>query len=74
MRKKRVLLRAIEAMHFVHEHDGAPAITPHGLRLRHHFLDFFDAGKHCAEGNEFRFRHARDDPRKGGLPAARRSP
>ena len=32
VRQKRVLLRAIEAVHFVDEHDRAPAVAPRVLR------------------------------------------
>ena len=74
MRQKRVLLRAIKAMHFIHKHNRALAVTPHRFRLRHHFLDFFDSGKHRAERNELRFGHPRNNPRKRSLPASRRSP
>ena len=75
MRQKSVLLRAIEAMHFVDEHDGAPAVVAARLRaFDHHFLDFLDAGEHGAEGNEFGARALGDDSRESGFAAAGRSP
>ena len=40
----------------------------------HHFLDFFDAGEHGAEGNELGACQARDEARERGFSAARRPP
>ena len=74
VRQKGVLLRAVEAMHFVHEDDGAPAVATRAFGLRHHFLDFLDAGEHGAEGNEFGVRAPGDDPRERRLAAAGRAP
>ena len=52
VRQKRVLLRAVEAVHFVDEHDGALAVAARAFGLGHHFLDFLDSREHGAEGNE----------------------
>ncbi len=41
-RKKRVLLRLVEAIDFIDENDGAaPGRTPGVLGHGHHFLDLF---------------------------------
>jgi hypothetical protein len=42
MRKKRILLRFVEAMDFVDEHDGPRAVLLGALRVGHDLLDFFD--------------------------------
>ena len=74
MGKKRVLLRAIEAVHLVHKHDGAPAIVTDAFGLGHHLFDFLDACEHRAERDVLGFRAAGDDARQGRLPASRRAP
>src|SRR5437879_6617025 len=67
-------------MNFVDEDDGAMARfrgqAGAGFVLGdgHDFLDFLDAGKNGAEGNEFGTGQARDEPGESGLSAARRSP
>ena len=72
--KERVLLRFIEAMDFVHEHDGARAGARLAFGGSHDFFDFLDACKHRAEGNKFRTGQTSDQPRERGLAATRRSP
>ncbi len=74
VRKKRVLLRLVEAMHFVDEHNGPLAGARFALGIRHHFFNFLDAGEHRAERNKFRAREPRNQARQRGLAAARRSP
>ncbi len=74
VRQKRVLLRPIEPVHFVHEHDRPAAVSPRALGLGHHFLDFLDSGQHSAERYVFASRALRDDSRQGGFAASRRSP
>src|ERR1700722_16359951 len=74
VRQKRILLRPIEAVHFIHENNRAPAVTPRGLRFGHHFFYFLDPGHHRTEGQKFRFGRSRDDSRQGSLPTPRRSP
>ncbi len=53
VREKGVLLGFVEAVHFVHENDGAAAGLGLEFRGGHDFLDFFDSRKDRAEGNEF---------------------
>ena len=74
VRQKSVLLGLVEAMHFVHENDGAPPGAPRVLGGGHHVLDFADAAEHGAEGHEFGMRAARDQARQSGFAAAGRSP
>ena len=59
--KEGVLLSFVESVNFVDEDDGA-------------VFDFFDAGEHGAEGDEFGLREARDQPRQRGFSAAGRAP
>src|SRR4029077_7483184 len=74
MRQERILLCAIEAVHFVHKYNRAPSILPRAFRLRHDILNLLDARKHGAEGYEFRPRSPRNNPRERGLTATRRTP
>jgi hypothetical protein len=50
--EESVLLRFVEAVNLVDEDDGAMAGAGFLFGDGHHFLDFFDAGEHGAEGNE----------------------
>src|SRR5579859_844189 len=72
--KKGVLLRLVEAMDFVHEHNGALAGVGLVFGGSHHFLDFLDACKDGAEGDKFRTCEAGDQTRESGFAAARRTP
>ena len=74
MRQKCILLRAVEAMHFVDEHNRPLPVVARALRLRHHFFDFLDSGKHCAEGNEFATRALGNNSRQRRFSASRRPP
>ena len=74
VRQKGVLLRLVEAVHLVHEDDGAASGAAGVLGGGHDVLDFADAAQHGAEGHEFGMRAARDQARQRGLAAARRSP
>ena len=74
MRQKRVLLRFVEAVDLIHEHSRSRAVLARSFRVRHDLLDFFDPRKHCAELDELRAGHVRDDLRQRGLTSSWRSP
>ena len=74
MRQKRILLRLVEAVNFVDEHNGARAVLPGALGIGHHLLDFFNSGEHGGEFDELRLSHARDDLRQRGFSCTRRAP
>jgi hypothetical protein len=74
VRQKRVLLRAIEPVHFIDKHDRPRAVMPRRFRTRHYFLDFLDARHYRAERNEFGLRAASDHTGESRLPAPRRTP
>src|SRR5436305_5090551 len=74
MRQKRVLLRFVEPVDFIHEHCRPRAVLARSFRVRHDLLDFFDPRKHRAELDELRARHVRDDLRQRGLTSSWRSP
>ena len=74
VRKEGILLSFVEAMDFVDEDDGALAGVGFVFGGGHDFLDFLDAGEHCAEGDKFRSREARNQARESCFAAARRTP
>jgi hypothetical protein len=74
MRQKGILLGFVEAMHFVHKHDGAVAGAPGMLGSGHDVFDFANSGEYGAEGDKFRMRAPSDQSRERGLAASRRSP
>ena len=69
-----VLLRFVEAVDFVDEHDGAAAHGAQPLGIRHHGLDLLDAAEDRAVSHELAVREARDEAGERGLPDAGRSP
>ena len=74
-RKKRVLLRLVEAVDLVHEHDRPAAhSSPALLRRGHDLLDLLDAGEHGAERHEVRLRDLGDHSRERRLARAGRTP
>ena len=74
VRQKSVLLRLIEAVDFVHEHNCADAEMPVAFRLLHHLPDFLDAAGDGGEGDEVALGLAGDNLRERGFPHARRPP
>ena len=73
--EERVLLRLVEAVDLVDEHDRAPAgITPPQLGCRHDLLDVLDAREDGAELDEVRPGHVRHDAPEGGLAGTGWSP
>ncbi len=74
-RQEGVLLRLVEAVHFVHEQDGAtPAGCERLLCGMHCVPNILDAREHRGERDEFRLESLRHQARKGRLARARRPP
>ena len=73
-RQKRILLRAVEAMHLVDEQQRALAHLAPGARRVEHLLQIGDAGKHRGNLLEMQFGGIGQQPRHRGLAGARRSP
>eukprot|EP01132_Coremiostelium_polycephalum_P018947 gene18947-biopygen10297 len=75
IRQERILLRLVEAMHFVDEQDGALAVLP-GLLLGdfHRLADLLDPGQHRRDRLEVCIRDFCQEPRQGGFTHARRPP
>ena len=74
MRKERILLRLVEAMNLIDEHDRARPILPSALRIGHDLLDLFDPGQNRGEFNELRLGHVGDDFGESSLASSRRPP
>ena len=72
--QKSVLLRLIEAVDFVHEHNRADAEMPVTFRLLHHLPDFLDAAGDGGEVDEMALRLMGDNLRERGFTHARRPP
>ncbi|MOA00769.1 hypothetical protein D3C78_1201430 [compost metagenome] len=75
IRQEGVLLRLVEAMHFVDEQNRAAAILP-GLLLGHvhRLADFLDPGQYGRDRFKVRVRDFRQQPRQGGFTHPRRPP
>ena len=74
-RQEGVLLRLVEPVDLVDEHDGpAAGGSAKALGLRHHVADFLDPRQDRAERHEARSRGVRDDPRQRRLAGAGRTP
>ncbi len=72
--KQHILLALVEAMNFIDENNGAPAIVRELLlRLHHHIANIFDAAGRGIHLHETTLRHLRNHRSDGGLPAPRRS-
>jgi hypothetical protein len=74
MRQERILLRLIEAMNLVDEHDRPGPILPCPLRVSHDLLDLFDPGEHRREFNKLRLGHIGDDFGERSLARTWRAP
>jgi hypothetical protein len=75
VRQEGVLLRLVEAMHLVHEHDGRAAIlVAREARPLHRVADLLHAGEDRRDGDELGVEGARHQAREGGLPDPRRAP
>src|SRR5947199_150914 len=60
-REEGVLLRLVEAVNLVDEHDRSTAgAPPDAFRLGHHLADLLDPREHGAERHEPRLRHIRN--------------
>jgi len=73
-RQKRVLLRAVEAVHLVDEQQCALAHLAPRTRRIEHLLQVGDAGKHRRDLFEMQLGGVGEQPRHRGLAGARRSP
>lgn len=71
-----VLDSFVEAVHLVHEHDGAllQQSALGGLRLLHGLADVLDAAQHGADGDELRIKGIGHQARNRGLAHSRRPP
>ena len=74
MRQESILLRTIEPVYLIDEHDRPLPVAPRAFRFGHHIFDFLDPGKNRTEGNEFALRAPRDNPRQRRLAASGRPP
>jgi len=74
VRQERILLRLIEAVDFVDEHDRPRAILLRPLRVRHHLLDLFDPRQHCRKLDVVRLGEIRNDLGQRRLPGPGRPP
>ena len=72
--QESILLRLIEAVDFVHEHNRADAEMPVAFRLLHHLPDFLDAAGDGGEVDEVALGLMGDNLRERGFPHARRPP
>ncbi len=74
-RQERILLRLVEAVHFVDEQDGMAAmLLQHQLRLRNRLADVLDAGQHRGQRHELGIERRGHQPRQCGLAHPRRPP
>ena len=74
MRQECVLLRLVEAVHFVDEdHRAAPARSEQ-LGTFHRLADVFHAAQHRRDGNELGVEALRHEPRQRRLAHPRRAP
>ena len=72
--QKGVLLRLVEPVNLIDEHNRAPAGPATPLGVRHYCLDLFDTAQHRAEWHEISPRELRNQPRQRRLADAGRSP
>jgi hypothetical protein len=73
-REKRILLRAIEAVHLIDEQQSALADLAPGAGGIERLLQISDPGKHRRQLFEMQFGGIRQEARHRGLAGARRSP
>jgi hypothetical protein len=74
-RQESVLLRLVEAVHFIEEQDRRPpAGASRGGCLLDSLADVLDARRHRRKRDEMRIAGARDEPGQRRLAAAGRSP
>ena len=74
MRQEGILLRLVEAVNLVDEHDGASTVLAGTVGVGHDLLDFLDAREHCGELDELGLRDAGNDFCERGFAGAGRSP
>ena len=74
MRQEGILLRLVEAVHLVDEHDGAPPARARHLCALDCFADVFHATEHGRNRDELRIETLRHQQRERGLTHTRRAP
>ena len=73
--QESVLLRLVEAVHFIDEQDGVAArLLQLELGALQRFADVLDAGEHRGDRDELGIERLRHQPRQRGLAHARRAP
>ena len=74
-RQESILLRLVEAMHFVDEEDRVPPrLRQRRLRVRNRLANILDPGEHGRDGEKIRVERVGHQPRERGLAGARRAP
>ena len=73
-RQESVLLRLVEAVHFVHEQDGSGAGDKACLGFRQDHAHFRQTGQHGGDGMELGFGVLRQQQGQRGLAATGRPP
>ena len=74
MRQEGVLLRLVEAVHFVDEDDAGAAGPARGLCAVDGLADVLDAAEHGRDDDELGLEGPRHQPRQRGLAHPRRAP
>ena len=75
MRKKRILLRLVEAMDLVHEENRrAPRLRKHRPRAGDRIADLLHPGQHGGDGDELGVAGTSEQARERGLAHTRRPP
>ena len=74
VRQEGILLGFVEAVHFVHKQNGAPAALPRHFGLGDGFADVFHARKHGGNRQKLRVKPLRHNPRQRGFADARAAP
>jgi len=76
MRKERVLLAFVEAVHLIHKHDGALGVQAgaNGLGFFHGLADVLDATQHRADAQELGIKGIGHQTGDGGFSYAWRAP
>ncbi len=74
VRQEGILLRAVEAVDFVHEENGALPEAPPVARLLEHLPQVLHAGENRRKLLEMQPGPVRHEPRHGGLAGSRRPP
>ena len=74
MWQKSVLLAFVEAVHFVHKHNGSPPLPAQHLGLLHRLANVFNAAQHSADGDDLGVKSIGHPAGNGGFAGTRWSP